>query len=158
MPDQGQQSVSERKLRAAMERLLAGTAERTDGRLIKENLYREAGVSRATMNRAPTILEEWSRRVDGTQPRDQEIEGLRRALSDQRAESRRLRERIQELEAQLTIAATAIAELHVENQLLRGEDRTLGVTPMRRPSSHKGLFPDEGVAHVARRAGASVSG
>ena len=61
-----------------MERLLAGTAERTDGRLIKENLYREAGVSRATMNRARSVLEEWSRRVDGTQPRDQEIETLRR--------------------------------------------------------------------------------
>ena len=41
-------STSERKLRDAMERLFAGTAVRTDGRLIKENLYREAGVSRAT--------------------------------------------------------------------------------------------------------------
>lgn len=137
MPDAAQQSGSEHKLRAAMERLLAGTPERTDGRLLKENLYREAGVSRATMNRAPVILEEWSRRVDGTQPRDPEIEALRRVLSEQRAETRRLRERIQELEAQLTIAATAIAELHVENQLLRGEDRTRGVTPMRRPSSHE---------------------
>lgn len=137
MPDPAQQSGSERKLRAAMERLLAGTAERTDGRLLKENLYREAGVSRATMNRAPTILEEWSRRVDGTQPRDQETVALRRTLSEQRAETRRLRERIQELEAQLTIAANATAELHVENQLLRGEDRTWGVTPMRRPSNHE---------------------
>lgn len=137
MPDPAQYSGSERKLRAGMERLLAGTAERTDGRLLKENLYREAGVSRATMNRATTVLEEWSRRVDGTQPRDQEIEALRSALSEQRAETRRLRKRIQELEAQLTIAATATAELHVENQLLRGEDRTRGVTPIRRPGSHE---------------------
>ena len=137
MPDPAQQSGSERKLRAAMERLLSGTPERTDGRLLKENLYREAGVSRATMNRATTVLEEWSRRVDGTQPRDQEIEALRSAISEQRAEIRRLRERIQELEAQLTIAATATAELHVENQLLRGEDRTRGITPLRRPGSHK---------------------
>lgn len=137
MPDPAQQSGSEHKLRVAMERLLAGTPERTDGRLLKENLYREAGVSRATMNRAPVILEEWSRRVDGTQPRDPEIEALRSALSEQRAETRRLRKRIQELEAQLTIAANATAELHVENQLLRGEDRTRGVTPMRRPSNHE---------------------
>lgn len=137
MPDAEQQSGSERKLRVAMERLLAGTAERTDGRLVKENLYREAGVSRATMNRATTVLEEWSRRVDGTQPRDQEIETLRRALSEQRAETRRMRQQVQELEAQLTIAATAIAELHVENQLLRGEDRTRGITPLRRPGSYK---------------------
>lgn len=137
MPDAAQQPGSEHKLRAAMERLLAGTPERTDGRLLKENLYREAGVSRATMNRASTILEEWSRRVDGTQPRDQEIEALRRTLSEQRAETRRLRERIQELEAQLTIAATATAELHVENQLLRGEDLTRGITPLRRPGSYR---------------------
>ncbi|WP_144826775.1 hypothetical protein, partial [Micrococcus luteus] len=108
-----------------------------DGRLIKANLYREAGVSRATMNRATTVLEEWSRRVDGTQPRDHEIEALRRTLTEQRAESRRLRERIQELEVQLTIAATATAELHVENQILRGEDRTRGITPLRRPGSYR---------------------
>jgi hypothetical protein len=36
---------AEKALRAAMERLLAGKPTRTDGRLIKENLYREAGVS-----------------------------------------------------------------------------------------------------------------
>lgn len=137
MPDLAPQPGSERMLRAAMERLLAGTAERTDGRILKENLYREAGVSRATMNRATTVLEDWSRRVDGTQPRDQEIEALRRSLTEQRAETRRLRRRIQELEAQLTIAATATAELHVENQLLRDDDRTRGVTPIRRPSSHE---------------------
>lgn len=133
MPEGTQRYDSEIKLRAAMERLLSGTAERTDGRLIKENLYREAGVSRATMNRTHPVLEEWSRRVDGTQPRDQALETLRRDLSEQRAEVRRLRERIQGLEEQLTIAATATAELHVENQLLRGEDRTRGVMPMRRP-------------------------
>ncbi|MDN5716312.1 MAG: hypothetical protein ACTHZ9_11810 [Leucobacter sp.] len=137
MTDRTQQSDSEIKLRAAMEQLLSGNAERTDGRLIKENLYREAGVSRATMNRARSVLEEWSRRVDGTQPRDQEIETLRRELSEKRADARRLRERIQGLEEQLTIAATATAELHIENQLLRGEDRTRVVTPIRQPRRHE---------------------
>ena len=88
MPDATKRSDSEFKLRAAMERLLSGTAEHTDGRLIKENLYREAGVSRATMNRARPLLAEWSRRVDGTQPRDQEIEAVRSELSEQRAEVR----------------------------------------------------------------------
>lgn len=137
MTDRTQQSDSEIKLRAAMEQLLSGNAERTDGRLIKENLYREAGVSRATMNRARSVLEEWSRRVDGTQPRDQEVETLRRELSEKRADARRLRERIQGLEEQLTIAATATAELHIENQLLRGEDRTRVVTPIRQPRRHE---------------------
>lgn len=126
------QSSSETRLRAAMERLLAGTAQRTDGRVIKENLYREAGVSRATMNRAGSVLEEWARRADGQQPRDKEIEELKRKLTEQRTEARRLRARIQDLESQLTIAATAVSELHIENQLLRGEDPTRNVTVMRR--------------------------
>ncbi|MGO2188154.1 MAG: hypothetical protein ACTH4Y_07895 [Microbacterium gubbeenense] len=125
---------SEEKLRAAMERLLAGTPQRTDGRLIKENLYREAGVSRATMNRAPAILEEWTYRVDSTQPRDKELEALKRQLTDRRAEIRQLHGRVKELEAQLTIAATAIAELHVANGLLRGQDPTRNVSPIRTTS------------------------
>ncbi len=119
-----------------MERLLAGTAERTDGRLIKENLYREAGVSRATMNRARSVLDEWSLRADDARPRDKEVEDLKRKLTEQRVEARKLRARIRELESQLTIAATAVSELHVENQLLRGEDPTRNVTLMRRSSGH----------------------
>lgn len=133
----GEKANSGMRLRAAMERLLAGAPERTDGRLIKENLYREAGVSRATMNRNPAVLEEWSRRVDGTQPRDKEIEDLKRQLTERRAEIRQLRARIKELEAQLTIASTAVAELHVENGLLRGQDQTLNVSPMRPPSTNR---------------------
>lgn len=116
-----------------MERLLSGTAIRTDGRVIKENLYREAGVSRATMNRATAVMDEWARLVDGTQPRDREIESLRSLLADRAAQIKQLRERVNSLEAQLTIAATAVAELHVENQLLQGDDPSRNVTPMKRP-------------------------
>ena len=43
--------ATEKKLRDAMQRLLAGKSKRTDGRLTKANLHIEAGVSRATMNR-----------------------------------------------------------------------------------------------------------
>lgn len=125
---------SEERLRAAMERLLTGTAQRTDGRLIKENLYREAGVSRATMNRVPAILDEWNRLVDGTQPRDKEIESLKSQVAERRTEIRQLRTRVKELEAQLTIAATVVAELHVENGLLRGQDPTRNVSPIRTSS------------------------
>ncbi len=129
-------SASERKLRDAMERLLAGTAAVTDGRLVKENLYREAGVSRATMNRAKSVLDEWARRVDGTQPRDREIEALNRLLTERGTQIKELRARVRELEAQLTIAATAVAELHAENQLLRNEDPTRNVTAMKsRPAA-----------------------
>jgi hypothetical protein len=124
--------ATERKLRDAMERLLTGTAVRTDGRIIKENLYREADVSRATMNRATTLMDEWSQRVDGTQPRD---ESLRGALVDQAMQIKQLRQRVRELETQLTIAATSVAELHVANQLLREEDPTRNVTAMTRAPS-----------------------
>ena len=131
------ETTSERRLRDAMERLLSGTAIRTDGRLIKENLYREAGVSRATMNRAVEILAEWSRRVGTTQPRDKEVERLRGLLATHRSDIRALRSQIQELEAQLTIATTSVAELHVENQRLRGEDAGRGVILMRPRSNSR---------------------
>ena len=128
-------AATERKLRDAMERLLNGAAIRTDGRIIKENLYREAGVSRATMNRATAVMDEWARRVDATQPRDREVESLRSLLADRAAQIKELRERVSSLEAQLTIAATAVAELHVENQLLRGDDPSRNITPMKRPNA-----------------------
>ncbi|MFD9418774.1 hypothetical protein ACFWC9_29255 [Streptomyces goshikiensis] len=71
-------------LRAAMYRLFAGRPERTDGRLTKENLWREAQVSRATMNRARAILAEWDAHLaehgkvsPGEGRRDAEIRRLR---------------------------------------------------------------------------------
>lgn len=51
------------QLRDAMDRLLAGRPQRTDGRLIKDNLWKEDGLSRATINRADQILAEWNHRV-----------------------------------------------------------------------------------------------
>ncbi|MFI9046111.1 hypothetical protein [Streptomyces sp. NPDC053427] len=76
-------------LRAAMQRLFEGKPQRTDGRLTKENLWREAQVSRATMNRATTILVEWDSHVaehgtstPGEARRDEEIAKLRKKLAD----------------------------------------------------------------------------
>lgn len=108
-------------LTAAMERLLAGKPSCTDGRLIKENLYREAGVSRATMNRAPDILAEWDRRTaatgartPGEARRDTELDTLRATVKDLK------RERT-ELQGRLDAAATVIAALHHDNAALREE-------------------------------------
>jgi DeoR/GlpR family transcriptional regulator of sugar metabolism len=47
---------TERKLRAALERLVAGHPIRTDGRFTVTGLAREAGVSRATAHRYPDVL------------------------------------------------------------------------------------------------------
>lgn len=49
-------AASELALRQAMARLLSGHPAKTDGRLTVSNLASEAGVSRATANRASVIL------------------------------------------------------------------------------------------------------
>ena len=51
-------SSTARALREALTRLVSGDASRSDGRLTVADLAREAGVSRATANRAPAILAE----------------------------------------------------------------------------------------------------
>lgn len=51
-----QTDSTERKLRAALDRLIAGHPIRTDGKLTVTGLAREAGVSRATAHRYPDVL------------------------------------------------------------------------------------------------------
>ncbi len=106
-------------LRSAMSRLLAGRPACTDGRLIKENLRKEAGVSRATMNRAKAILSEWDQAVaergsltPGEARRDEQIDGLRKQLASKTRECTTLQRR-------LDAAATAIAALHHDSNALR---------------------------------------
>lgn len=110
-----------KRLRDAMQRLLAGRPQRTDGRLIKDNLWKEAQVSRATMNRATHILAEWDTQVaacDGFTPREarknDELDALRATLTAKTRECTLLSNR-------LDAAASAIAALHHDNTLLRQE-------------------------------------
>jgi hypothetical protein len=119
--DEGVSPRAAKRLREAMERLLAGRPQRTDGRLIKDNLWKEADVSRATMNRAARILAEWNTRVgacDGFTPAEarkhDELTTARARLADKTRECT-------ELHHQLDAAATAIAALHHDNTLLRQE-------------------------------------
>ncbi|MFH9016368.1 hypothetical protein ACH4C6_33980 [Streptomyces sp. NPDC017943] len=125
-------------LRAAMARLFAGHPERTDGRLTKENLWREAQVSRATMNRAHSVLAEWDAHITqhgkttpGEARRDETITDLRKKLAAKTQESTRLTK-------QLQAAAIAIAALHHDNEALREElsERAstvvVGIGPQRR--------------------------
>lgn len=49
-------TLTGQRLRAALDRLVTGQSRCTDGRLTVVNLAREAGVSRATANRASVIL------------------------------------------------------------------------------------------------------
>jgi hypothetical protein len=112
--------ATETALREAMTRLLAGRARHTDGRLTKENLYREAGVSRATMNRAHDVLAAWDLAIaqrTETSPTSEvlgELEQLRTRLG------RKTRE-CADLQQRLAAAATTIAALHHDNSALRDE-------------------------------------
>jgi chromosome segregation ATPase len=110
--------ATRRRLHEAMQRLFAGTPQHTDGTLTKNNLWREAQVSRATMNRAVDILAAWDARVAvspagvAVRQRDEELEHLRSRLRDSHRERRQLQD-------QLNAAATVIAALYNENTVLR---------------------------------------
>ncbi|MGV9941186.1 hypothetical protein [Streptomyces sp. NPDC003401] len=121
-------------LRAAMTRLFEGRPQRTDGRLTKENLYKEALVSRATMNRAHAILAEWEahlaahgKATPGEAKRDATIADLKKRLA-------RKTQECTFLENKLKAAHTAIAALFHDNEALRqqlNEDTATTVTPIR---------------------------
>ncbi|MER5820734.1 hypothetical protein ABT086_00010 [Streptomyces mirabilis] len=75
-----------------MERLFTGRPVRTDGKLTKQNLWREAGVSRATMIRATAVLADWDNHVSQSaaskhdQAQIAEIARLRCQLREKRHE------------------------------------------------------------------------
>lgn len=91
--------ITEQALRSALDRLASGTAQRCDGELTVSNLAREAGVSRATANRASEVVAELLHRRRSAPP----VEG---AEGNQRAET--LRERIRHLEAELANAKRSV--------------------------------------------------
>ena len=123
--------ATEAKLRAAMQRLLNRTPQRTDGALTKENLAREAAVSHATVHRAETILSEWNARVEQPSARnapgvpvDDPITALRAALRD-------ANQKITTLNGRLDALATVTANLYRENQTLRAAlDHRARLTPL----------------------------
>ncbi|GID58100.1 hypothetical protein [Actinoplanes couchii] len=122
-----------------MQRLFAGKPQHTDGTLTKNNLWREAQVSRATMNRAVDILAEWDALLADSpagvavRRRDEEIEHLRSRLRDSHRERRQLQE-------QLDAAATVIAALHTENTVLHRQaaNTRSRVVPLSRTSGRDG--------------------
>lgn len=116
-----------------MGRLLAGNPNRTDGALTKNNLWREAGVSRATMNRATGVLSEWDRRV-GESPVTTLEREHREELSEARRKLRTSRQECRQLQDQVDAAATVITALLAENAVLREQaaKRSAVVIPLDR--------------------------
>jgi predicted RNase H-like nuclease (RuvC/YqgF family) len=112
-------AATEKKLREAVARLLAGEPQVTDGGLTKENLAREAQVSHTTLHRAEAILAEWDTHVTrpvlqtpGEVQRDETISDLRRRLREATTRST-------ELQGKLDALATVTANLYHENRELK---------------------------------------
>jgi uncharacterized protein YlxW (UPF0749 family) len=103
--------ATEAKLRNAMERLLNGAAVNSDGRLTKSNLAQEAGVSRATMHRANALLAKWDELATTRAPRSKEFRRIEVQLANEKARTRRLRDKVRQLEGQLSSAATIMLEM-----------------------------------------------
>ncbi|MER9669537.1 hypothetical protein [Mesorhizobium sp. M0203] len=125
-----------------MKRLLAGRPERTDGALTIANLAREAGVSRATANRAGDLLAEFRaaearHRRSSPQALKERIRALEAELravrgaeiADLRALARMLAQHIQVLTLQVAERDAVIDGLQTE--LARSVDAR--VVPLRRP-------------------------
>lgn len=124
-------SSTEKKLRNAMERLLAGQPARTDGRLTKANLHVEAGVSRATMHRAAAVIAEWDAAVGaGSAPRNAQVVELQEAVSKLKQTVAKLRQHNTDLENRNRGAVTVIAELHAQLRASRGDEPTGTVTQL----------------------------
>jgi hypothetical protein len=125
------------RLREAMQRLLTGCPQHSDRRLIKDNIWKEAQLSRATMNRATRILAEWDTAVaacDGFTPpearKNDELDTLRAAKTRE----------CTQLSHRLDAAASAIVALHHDNTLLRQEldqhGRLIAIDDHRNQPSH----------------------
>lgn len=109
---------AETALREAMERLFTGRPAHTDGKLTKNNLWREAGVSRATMNRATGVLADWDDRI-GHSPASLHDQRQTQEMTDLRCQLKNNRQERQRLLDQVDAAATVIAVLLAENTALR---------------------------------------
>jgi uncharacterized coiled-coil DUF342 family protein len=114
--------TTEDQLRIAMDRLCNGTSQRTNGQLTVSNLAKEAGVSRATANRAEAVLADFHNRIIALQEMPEKLPGLR----DQKRElERRIAQMTTEknqviayLQATVTLLAQQIQALTLENERL----------------------------------------
>lgn len=114
---------TEQRLRAAMDRLCNGTSQCTNGQLTVSNLAKEAGVGRATANRAEAVLVEFHNHTIALQERPEKLPGLRdqnreleRRLAQVTTEKNQF---IADLQATVTLLAQQIQALTLENERLR---------------------------------------
>ncbi|WP_194711277.1 hypothetical protein [Noviherbaspirillum soli] len=119
---------TERELLDALDRLVSGSPTCTDGALTQENLAKEAGVSRATLNRYPDVVEEFRRSKHGV-PGD-DAAAIPVTLQDK---NRTLHEEVSLLKRQAAldkkefdrILGAARDEIYVLSEALKERDKTI---------------------------------
>lgn len=116
---------SERLLRAAMARILAGTPIRSTGSHTVSALAAEAGVSRRTAARATGVLRDFRDAVEGLakppKPLGEDVGALREALAEAQAKVAARNAEVRRLRSDLTALACRVALLSEENAHLRGD-------------------------------------
>lgn len=116
---------SERLLRAAMARILAGAPIRSNGSHTVSALAAEAGVSRRTAARATGVLRDFRDAAEGmakpaTPPTAGDVGPLREALADAQAKLAASNAEVRRLRSDLAALACRVALLSEENAQLRG--------------------------------------
>jgi len=106
-----------------MDRLCNGTSQYTNGQLTVSNLAKEAGVSRATANRAEAVLADFHNRTVTLAETSEKLPGLRdqnRELERRLAQmTTRKNQIIADLQTTVTLLAQQIQALTLENERLR---------------------------------------
>ena len=128
--------ATRRALMAALRRLEAGTAKRTDGRMTVSNLAQEAGVGRASVYRCPDVLSAWE---GATRPHAPLPERTGDAALDEaqagapaiRSSEAQLRDAVKKLASRIYLMDRALAERDSELRRLRARVLELeGVVPL----------------------------
>ncbi|MDN3053541.1 hypothetical protein PH213_03070 [Streptomyces sp. SRF1] len=128
----------------AMDRLLAGTPQRSDGSLTVAALAREAGISRASAYRAGEVLQLFRQRVDERSSGPNLPATLReriRELQGELREARRARhEEITDLRRSVDTLAQCVQALTLDNERLRAElARHSNLRPLTAPPEQEQL-------------------
>ncbi|MCX4869539.1 hypothetical protein OIC43_42565 [Streptomyces sp. NBC_00825] len=109
----------------AMDRLLAGTPQHSDGSLTVAALAREAGISRASAYRADDVLELFRQRIDERSSGPDVPATLRERICELQGEVREARrarhEEITDLRRSVDTLAQCVQALTLDNQRLRAE-------------------------------------
>lgn len=118
---------TEHKLLEALTRLAKGTPSVSDGKISQKNVAKEAGVSRATFNRYPSVVAEYRRiKKKGATPEvDQPlgVEDNKQKLKDSIVALRK--NLSQEKLASQTLVASARQEIFVLTTVLQLRDKTI---------------------------------